>query len=174
MSGQYRKAHFARAVTLANGPSRRETALRVGVAVLFAAGYAYLVYEFLTGGERGTVWIGRRAISLVIVAYVLFSPYVKNWLLVHNLWKDTQKDPSVAARLDMMGLTFLPSTADVQFKWDTFARMVVAADMIVLVIPDGTFAVLPRDMFPDDDAWLRASQLVQSRVKTAIESKDFA
>ncbi len=165
MSGEYQKAHFARAIALVNGPSRRGTALRAVLAILFAAGYGYLLYEYVTGGERGAVWLGRRAISLIVVAYVLFAPYVRNWQLARRLWKETQSDPSVSARLSVQGLTFLPSAADVQFTWEAFSRLNVEDDMIVLTMPDGTFAVLPRTFFASDEEWQRARLLVQSRVK---------
>lgn len=169
VSGQYTKAHFARAVALANGPSRRSTALRAVAGVLFAAAFAYLLYDYLASGARGAVWLGRRAISLAIVAYVLFWPYVSNWLLVRRLWKGTQADPAMQARLDVKGLTILPSDAEVQFPWDNVARLHIEPDMIVPVMPDGTFAVLPSTFFSSDSEWQRARDLIRSRVKPVVQ-----
>lgn len=165
--GQYDKNLFYKAVALANMPSRRGNIIRILSLVIIAVVFVWLVASYLTQNNPNTFKALRLSITIPMLAYFLLSPYITSWRVASQLWKDKTIQALVTGRVTGLGITYTSSTAEKEFKWESFARVRKAQDLIVLVTADGTISIHPRSFFGNDGDWGRFQQLVEFKVVEA-------
>ena len=169
-AGQHDKATYFMAIRWIYKPSRRDMIIRISAFVVFAVLYAVLVFTTFKKEGASTFEFSRlirHLLTLFILAYVLFQPYLKSFLTASRLWKDPLIRRKISGRISSQGIQIDPSID--WMGWDQFVKVHKSADMVVLLTAARLFVILPRSFFQNDGDWQVLQSLISTRTQEVIE-----
>lgn len=111
--------------------------------------------------------IFRHLLTLFILAYFIFQPFLKGRQAAARLWADPLTRRPIHGRISSLGIQFDPSQE--WMAWESFVKLYQATTMAILVTADWTFALLLRAFFKDETSWNQFNSLLASKVKPVIE-----
>lgn len=169
-AGQHDKSTYFKAVHWIHRPSRRDFIIRVGIYAVFAAFYAALVVpSFKVDGASALEFpnIVRHLIIFLVLAFLIFQPYLKTYQTAFRLWQDPVIRRKISGRVSPEGIQFDPSKE--WTTWDQFVKVYKSPDLMVLLTISRMFITLPRSFFRDDNEWEMLQNMVVSQVKQVVE-----
>jgi hypothetical protein len=169
--GKYDKADFYQAVALLNQPSRRSTIIRIGIVVMLIAFYV-LYYVNIAAKENLSTFdvarAGRHVITMGIILYLLFQPYISAYQAATKLWKIPAVQAPFGGFVSSQGITYNLANGRKERPWDQFAKIQRNDRFIALLTPDGALSLLPRSFFKNENDWKIVQQWAAYKVVEAV------
>lgn len=169
--GQYDKDTIFRAVKLANKPSKRNSFIRIGLAILIA--FIFIAYFIAISNKESPSSFeifrsGRHLITIPVILYFLLQPYISSYQTATNLWKNPTMQKPLAGTISGQGIAYISSSKGrKEMDWGNFAKKQVTDNLIVLLTVDGVLSFFPRHFFKTDNDWRIVVQWVNSKVVEA-------
>jgi len=160
--GQFDKATFFKAVTLANRQSQRSLIIRyvlVGIAAIFLV---INVFNFFARGGQNSNDILSVGLSVIILLYFIFGVRLTTYALASRLWKGEGVHQSQSGTINEEGILYHPDTTIV--AWERYGRGQSTADMQLLMTEDGLLSIFPRSFFNSAEDWQTFQNWVETRI----------
>lgn len=141
------------------------TPFGAAVATVIAAWSAllWLVSVILDLGSRTNLLLGASTVVPLVVS-VLWR-YLRRRSLARR-WASSLREHHVRVFTDE-GLQTISENTTVFNRWPAFNKYLYTDRVLLLSLgPSGTYYLIPRSLFPSDDAWRQALRLVASHVDT--------
>lgn len=169
--GEYDKATFFKAASLANKPTKRDSILRISVAVLIAAifiGNLIVTVNAESLSSFNLTSSVRRLILLLFAEYFILQPYIGAFITASTLWKDPSLPKSISGIIAEQGIIYYFYNKDPrEILWERFAKLQMTENLMVLLTAKGELSLFPRHFFKTDDDWKKAKQWITNKVKVA-------
>jgi hypothetical protein len=168
-NGQYDQPTYFKAVSLVYRPSRRSLLTRIFVFILFGAMYAVLIAGNSQEVTRSTLEVARlfrHLLTLLLLGYLVFQPYITAYRTAARLWKDPVVRRRLAGRISSLGIQYAPSQEWI--GWADFIKVHKTPGLVVLLTAARNFVALPRTFFGSDQDWVILNQMIDSRVQEAV------
>ena len=161
--GTYTKKQWARGARLAMHPTGWALVTRLLALAIALAGIG-LIVSTLVQGEAPVSRIVRLALAIPVLAYWAVTPYVRAWREAGRPWREFGSVPNLQGSVSGEGVLSNASASGETEKWDTFLRVRVHDDMVVLLGASGLATILPREFFATEDDWQGFRVLVDFNV----------
>ncbi len=171
-SGFLDKQLILKAIRLTGKSSTWQTILRL-IVVLILIGLLISVFiPSSVGSSRETItWsrYSRLFFTVPILLYFILQPFINPYIIANKMWKSPVTRLPIIGKITTAGIDFLfEQKSTISYKWDDYVRIIVQPDQITLLTTKGILQIFPQSFFHDESDWQRASQLMRSRIKTAI------
>ena len=171
-SGLLDKKLLLKAIKLTGKSSRWQTILRLIVAFILIGLLITVFIPSSDGSSRETItWsrYSRLFFTVPILLYFILQPFINPYIIANKMWKNPATQLPIIGKITTAGIDFLfDQNSSISYKWDDYARIIVQPDQITLLTSKGVLQIFPQSFFHDESDWQRASQLMRSRIKTAI------
>lgn len=160
--GQFDKATFFKAVSLANQQSKRSMIIRyvlVGIAALFLV---INIFNFIARGGQKSDDIVSLVLSIIILVYFIFGVKLTTYALATRLWKGEGVHQPQSGTINEEGIIYHPDTTIV--AWERYGRGKSTDDMQLLMTEDGLLSIFPRSFFASDEDWKSFQNWVDTRI----------
>lgn len=166
--GQYDKDTIFKAVKLANKLSKRNSLIRISLAVLIAVIFVAYFIAVLNKEGLSSFEIfrsGKLLITIPILLYFLLQPYISAYQTTASLWKNPTMQKPLNGVISGQGVAYISSsTRRREIDWSKFAKKQVTENLLVLLTADGVLCFFPRHFFKTDNDWRIVVQWVNSKV----------
>ena len=118
-------------------------------------------------GTYDLIRLARLLLSLTILGYFAVSPFLAARQVASKLWSAPQIRLPIHGRVSSQGIAYTFSTSETETRWEEFAKVRRADDLLVLQTADGVLSILPRSFFQSEADWKTLQQWVELRVQEA-------
>ena len=168
--GQLTREELFRAVTLANRPSRRRAAVRIGLAILVLIAYPALI--LLSASEGGLssyeiVRSSRHLITVLLLEIFLLQPFYMPYFTARKLWSNALMRTPDKGSITDRGVVYQMGDATREYPWESYAKLRKSDTVAALITADRILCPFPRSYFHSAEDWDRFLKIVEFRVKEA-------